>query len=76
MIEQFKQADLNVRMEMVNQFGEYLVSRDYYRHKHNLYALPGFYVEVVYDPDDNSITDVRVVDDLNKYLPFIDLNIS
>lgn len=57
---QFKEFDLNQRMNIVNLNGKYSGVREYYIHKINLYAVYGFFVEVWYNPIENKITKVQV----------------
>ncbi len=57
---QFKEFDLNERMDIVNLNGKYVGVREYYAHKINLYAVYGFFVEVWYFPAENKITKVQV----------------
>ncbi len=76
LLEKFNIVDLNGRMNLTNEDGEFIVSRVYYNQKINLYALPGFYVEVYYQPDINKIIKIEAItshDELNKYLPYIDI---
>jgi hypothetical protein len=55
----FNILELNERMEAVNQFGTFLdiyISKDIHI---NCYAIDKFFVEVVYDSEHNTITEVR-----------------
>ena len=59
---QFKEFDLNERMDIVNLNGSYVGMREHYSSKINLYAVYGFFVEVYYSPSENRITKVQVAD--------------
>jgi hypothetical protein len=73
--DKFYAVDLNGRAVLLHEHGEYLVTRTYYGRKHNLYAMPGFYVELIYNRDENSIESINVINDVNKYLSFIQLEL-
>lgn len=57
---QFKEFNLNERMDIVNLNGTYAGYRSYYNHSINLYAVYGFFVEVWYANFENRITKVQV----------------
>ena len=59
---QFKEFDLNERMDIINLHGKYVEMRGYYGHKISLYAVYGFFVEVWYANFENKITKVQVAD--------------
>lgn len=69
----FHSVDLNSRATLTWEHGEFIVAREYYGKKVCLYSLPGFYVEVAFDPETNCIERVEVTNSLNKFLPFIEL---
>lgn len=57
---QFKEFDLNERMDIINLNGKFVSMREYYAQRINLYAVYGFFVEVFYSPNENKITKVQV----------------
>jgi len=57
---QFKEFELNERMDIINQEGDYVGMREYYAQRINLYTVYGFFVEVFYSPNENKITKVQV----------------
>jgi hypothetical protein len=67
---QFNILELNGRMEAVNQFGTFLDNHINKTERCNLYAIDRFFVEVVYNPEFNTITEIRSFKTgylLNKY---------
>jgi hypothetical protein len=79
LLEQFNQVDIHGKMNLVNDYGEFILTRfDYYKQNINLYSLPGFHVEIYYSPSENKIVKIESVNDnrsLDKYLPYIELKI-
>lgn len=77
--ELFDSVDRNGRCSLIWDYGEFIVSRDYYGCKFALYAMPRYLAEVVYNPVTNKIKDVRSFnldsDEVKKYLPFIDIRL-
>ena len=73
-LHEFNKLELNERMEAVNQYGTFLdnyITKDI---KINCYAIDKFFVEVVYDAEHNSITEVKSFKTgrlLEKYAPKI-----
>jgi len=71
----FNRLELNERMEAVNQCGTFLdnyITKDI---RINCYAIDKFFVEVVYDAEHNTITEVRSFKyghSLDKYAPKIE----
>ena len=67
---EFNRLKLNERMEAVNLYGTFLdnyITKDI---RINCYAIDKFFVEVVYDTENNVITEVRSFkygDSLDKY---------
>jgi len=57
---QFKEFNLNQRMDIINLHGKYVGVREYYNHKINLYAAYGFFVEVWYANFENKVVKVQV----------------
>lgn len=57
---QFKEFDLNQRMDIINLNGIYVGNRSYYNHSINLYSVYGFFVEVWYANFENRITKIQV----------------
>lgn len=57
---QFKEFDLNERMDIINLHAKFVAVRGYYGHKISLYAVYGFFVEVWYANFENKITKVQV----------------
>ena len=56
---EFNALELNERMEAVNQYGTFLenyITKDI---RIGCYAIDKFFVEVVYDAEQNTITEVR-----------------
>jgi len=77
-LEYFNSVDLNGRAILTWEHGESIVYREYYNRKFSLYALPGFYVEVVYNPALNVIERVEALTEpakLDKYLPFLEIKL-
>jgi hypothetical protein len=56
---QFNILGLNESMEAVNQLGTFLDNHLINTERCNLYAIDKFFVEVVYNPEFNSITKIR-----------------
>lgn len=72
----FNTLDNHGRAVLVWEYGEYLLTRDYYGYRINLYAMPGYYAEVYYRPGENRIEKIEGFTDtetLNKFLPAIEL---
>ena len=69
---EFNILELNDRMEPVNQYGAFLdnyITKDI---KISCYAIDKFFVEVVYDGEHNTITEIRSFKTgrhLEKYTP-------
>lgn len=55
----FNKLDLNERMQCVNLYGTFLDNYIAKQERCNLYAIDKFFVEVVYNSEFNSITDIR-----------------
>lgn len=76
LVEKFNSVDLNERANLTWKNGEFIVGREYYGMKVCLYLLPGFYVEVAFNPITNLIERVEAFTDpksLDKFLPYIEL---
>ena len=56
---EFNALELNERMEAVNQYGTFLDNFIGNGERCNCYAIDKFFVEVVYDTEHNTITEVR-----------------
>lgn len=56
---EFNALELNERMEAVNQYGTFLDNHIGNRERFNCYAIDKFFVEVVYNAEHNTITEVR-----------------
>ena len=56
---EFNALELNERMEAVNQYGAFLDNHIGYGERCNCYAIDKFFVEVVYDTQHNTITELR-----------------
>ena len=56
---QFNTLELNEQMEAVNQLGTFLDNYIGNGERCNCYAIDKFFVEVVYDAEHNTITEVR-----------------
>ena len=56
---EFNALKLNERMEAVNQYGTFLDNYIGNGERCNCYAIDKFFVEVVYDAEHNTITEVR-----------------
>ena len=72
---EFNRLELNERMEAVNQCATFLDNYITQDIKINCYAIDKFFVEVVYDAEHNTITEVRSFKygpSLDKYAPQID----
>ena len=72
---EFNRLELNERMEAVNQYGTFLDNYNTKDIKINCYAIDRFFVEVIYDAEHNTITEVRSFkygDNLDKYAPKIE----
>jgi|694.fasta_scaffold19418_2 hypothetical protein len=76
-IELFNGFDRHGKAVLIYDYGEFLLSREYYAKKFNLYAMPGYYAEIIYNPVDNTIEEIRALvsssHEVNKYLPYINL---
>lgn len=73
---EFNLLDLNNKMEAVNQLGSFIDNHLTKNERCNLYAIDKFFVEVVYNPDYNIITELRSFKSghlLNKYSKNISL---
>ena len=69
---EFNRLELNERMEAVNQCGTFLDNYITQDIKINCYAIDKFFVDVVYDAENNTITEVRSFKyghSLDKYAP-------
>lgn len=69
---EFNRLELKDRMEAVNQYGTFLENYITQDIKINCYAIDKFFVEVVYDAEHNTITEVRSFKygySLDKYAP-------
>lgn len=58
----FYELDMDARAELVWDKGEYISSIDYYGRRVSLFILEGLYVEVFYNPQENVIEEVEVLD--------------
>ena len=73
---EFNLLNLNERMDTVNQCGKFLDNHITEIEKCNLYAIDMFFVEVVYNSESNSITEIRsfktgeLLDKYSKTLKF------
>jgi hypothetical protein len=56
---QFNTLELNEQMEAVNQYGTFLDNYIGNGERCNCYAIDKFFIEVVYDGEQNVITEVR-----------------
>ena len=56
---EFNILELNERMEVVNQQGTFIDNHISETERCNLYAVDMFFVEVVYNPQFNTITEIR-----------------
>ncbi|WP_299525977.1 hypothetical protein [uncultured Lutibacter sp.] len=56
---QFNTLELNEQMEAVNQLGTFLDNYIGNGERCNCYAIDKFFVEVVYDAEHNTITEIR-----------------
>jgi len=66
----FNILELNERMEAVNQYGAFIDNHVTNTERCNLYAIDMFFVEVHYDAEHNTITDVtafKAGKNLDKY---------
>ncbi|MBX2968269.1 MAG: hypothetical protein KF803_02775 [Cyclobacteriaceae bacterium] len=78
-MEFFNSLDDHGRAVMVWELGEYVLTRDYYGYRVNLYAMPGYYVEIYYRPGENRMEKIEGFTDrerLEKFLPAIQLDDS
>ncbi|MFT5215410.1 MAG: hypothetical protein ACI83H_000519 [Glaciecola sp.] len=67
---EFNALELNDQMEAVNQLGTFLDNYIGNGERCNCYAIDKFFVEVVYDSEHNTITEIRSFKTghlLNKY---------
>lgn len=72
----FDSLDKQGKAILVWEHGEYLLTREYYGSQVNLYALPGFYVEVYYRDDlmrIERIHSIKETEHLEKFLFQIEL---
>ena len=58
-LHEFNALELNERMEAVNQQGTFIDNHVTNKERCNLYAIDKFFVEVVYNPERNAITEVK-----------------
>jgi len=56
---EFNLLELNERMEAVNQHGTFIDNHVTEAERCNLYAIDMFFVEVVYDAGQNTITELK-----------------
>ena len=56
---EFKKLGLSDKMEAVNQFGTFLDNHITKAERCNLYAIDKFFVEVIYNSEMNTITEIR-----------------
>ena len=56
---EFNILELNERMEAVNQYGTFIDNHVNKTERCNLYAIDKFFVEVAYNPQLNSIEELR-----------------
>ena len=56
---EFNVLDLTNKMEAINQNGTYIDNHVTEKESCNLYGLFMFFVEVVYNPEYNTITEIR-----------------
>ena len=56
---EFNLLDINNRMEAVNQNGTFIDNHITKKERCNLYAIDMFFVEITYDSDSNSITEIN-----------------
>ena len=71
---EFNRLELNERMEAVNQYGTFLDNYITQDIRINCYTIDKFFVEVVYNAEHNTITEVRSFKyghSLDKYAPKI-----
>ena len=55
---EFNRLELNERMQAVNQYGTFLDNHITPKEKCNLYSIDMFFVEVVYNSEHNTITEI------------------
>ena len=56
---EFNVLEINERMEVVNQKGQFIDNHVTKSEKCNLYSVDMFFVEVVYNSETNTITELR-----------------
>ena len=67
----FRLLSTTQKGEYVFQEGDYIVLREYYNHRINLYSLFDFFVEVWYFPAENKIEEIEVMESekiLDQYI--------
>lgn len=78
--EVFDSLTLSTQAEVIWDFGEYVASRTYYGFRVNLYAMPGFLVEIYYSGYFLSqIETIKILNDqniLSKYVREVELNLD
>jgi hypothetical protein len=62
---EFNILDINQRMEAVNQLGTFLDNYIGNGERCSCYAIDKFFVEVVYDSEHNTITEIRSFKTMN-----------
>jgi hypothetical protein len=76
---EFEMLSLEQKAKMIWDNGMYLETISYYSHLVNIYALNRimnyYYAEVYFDPVENSIVKIQLIDeiDLNKFIVGIDI---
>ncbi|MDJ1485942.1 hypothetical protein QNI16_36010 [Cytophagaceae bacterium YF14B1] len=68
----FAQLPLNEKAELTWQKGTFLTCQMLESHSLSLYALGDFYVELVYDPENNRIVDLTAFKDTSGLAPYLD----
>ena len=56
---EYNALELNERMEAVNQYGTFLDNHITEKEKCNCYAIDKFFIEVFYNAEHNTITEIR-----------------
>lgn len=75
-LDKFNLVDLHGKSVLLFEEGDFITSVDYYAQKVNLYAMPGFLVELYYSPYLNKIEKIEAITDnsaLAKHLQNIEI---
>lgn len=70
----FNSLDLDMRGELVFQKAKFIGSRTYYAQKLVLYTIDNLFIEVWYQPNENYIDRIEILENLKTIDLYIDAN--